>query len=96
MLRHKGSQKTKLCLDKRFVCRKIDRAVREEECRDIPFSVMTLIKANDSGTLSQNLTTLLQHKELKMAEKLCRDKRHLCRDTKLRVSIERQEDFVST
>ena len=57
--------------------------------------VATLIKANGNGTLSQYFRTLSQHKELKIVEKLCRDKRQLCRDTKFRVSIERQEDFVT-
>ena len=37
-----------------------------------------------------------QHKELKMAEKLCRDKRKLCHDTKFKFNIESQEDFVVT
>ena len=46
--------------------------------------------------LSRYSTTLSQHKELKMAEKLCREKRQLCYDTKSRVSIEGQEDFVAT
>ena len=31
-----------------------------------------------------------------MEKKLCRDKRQLCCDTKFKVSIERQEDFVMT
>ena len=57
-----------LCRDKGFVCRDIAGEVLEEECRDI-------YKANGRGTLSQ-------HKELKMAEELCRDKRQLCRDRK--------------
>ena len=94
MLRHKGSQKTKLCRDKGFVCHKIAREVLKEECRDIPYSVATLIKGNGSGTLSQHFKTLSQHKELKMVERLCHDKRQLCRDTKFRVRIERKEDFV--
>ena len=96
MLRHKGSQKTKLCRDKGFVCRDIAGEVFKEECRDIPYSVTTFIKGNDNGTLSRHFTTLSQHKELKMTEKLCCDKRQLCCDTKFRVSIERQEDFVAT
>ena len=58
-------------------------------------SVATLIKANGSGTLSCHFTTLSQHKELKMSEKLCRNKRQLCCDTNFKVSIERQEDFVA-
>ena len=57
MLRHKGSQKTKLCRDKGFLC------------HDIPYSIATLIKANDRGTMSRYFTTLSQHKELNMAEK---------------------------
>ena len=44
----------------------------------------------------RHFTTLSQHKELKMVEKLYRDKRQLCRDKKSRVSIEGQEDFVAT
>ena len=96
MLRHKGSHKTKLCRKKRFVCREIAGEILEEECHDIPYLVATLIKANDSGTLSRHFTTLFQHKELKMAEKLCCDKRQLCRDTKFKVSIEKQENFVAT
>ena len=59
-------------------------------------SVATLIRANGSGTLSRHFTTLSQHKELKIPENLCRDKRQLCRDKKFRVSIERQEDFIAT
>ena len=55
-----------------------------------------LIKENGSGTLSRHFTTLSQHKELKIAENLCHDKRQLCRDTKFTVSIEMQEDFVAT
>ena len=58
--------------------------------------VATLIKENGNGTLSRHFTTLSQHKELKIPEKLCRGKRQLCCDTKFRVSIERQEDFVAT
>ena len=94
MLRQKGSQKTKLCRDKGFVYRDIAGEVLEEECCDILFSVETLIKGNGSGTLSRPFITLSLHKERKMAEKLCRNKRQLCRDTKFKVSIERQEDFV--
>ena len=96
MLRHKRSQRTKLCHDKGFVCRDIAGEVLEEECHDIPSFVTTLIKANGNGTLSQHFTTQSQHKELKMAKKLCHDKILLCRDTKFRVGIERQEDFVAT
>ena len=95
MLRHKGSQKTKLCLDKRFICHEIFGEVLEEQCRDIPYSVATLIKANGSGTLSRHFTTLSQLKELKMTEKLCRHKRQLCRYTKFKVSIKRQEDSIA-
>ena len=43
--------------------------------------------------MSQHFTTLSQHKELKMVENICRDKRQLCLDTKFRVSVERQEDL---
>ena len=46
--------------------------------------------------MSRHFTTLLQHKELKMEKKVCRDKRQLCGDTKSRVNIEGQEDFVVT
>ena len=46
--------------------------------------------------MSRYFTTLFQHKELNKAKKLCRDKRQLCRDTKFRVNIERQENFVTT
>ena len=79
------------------LCRNKDQAELKPETNIIITfhnSVVTLIKANSNGTLSQHFTTLSQHKELKMAEKLCRNKRQLCRDTKFRVSIERQEDFV--
>ena len=92
----KRKSEDKICLDKRFLCHEIAREVLEEECHDIPYSVMTWIKENCNGTLSQHFTTLSQHKELKMAEKLCRDKRQLCHDTKFRVIIERQEDFIAT
>ena len=89
MLRHKGSHKTKLYHDKGFVCREIAGEVLEEECHDIPYFVATLIKENGSGTLSRHFTTLSLHKELKMVEKIYRDKRQLCRDMKFRVNIER-------
>ena len=46
--------------------------------------------------MSRHFTTLSQHKELKMAKKLCQNKRQLCRDIKSRVSIEGQEYFVTT
>ena len=51
---------------------------------------MTLIKANGSGTLSR-------HKELKIAEKPCRDKRKLCHDTALRgkITLSQQRSFMS-
>ena len=65
MLRHKGSQKTKHCHSKGFVCREIAGEVLEEECHDIPYSVTTLIKGNGRGTLSRHFTTLSQHEELK-------------------------------
>ena len=35
----------------------------EEECCDIPYTVMTLIKKNGIGTLSQHLTIMSRHKE---------------------------------
>ena len=72
------------------LCRNKDQAELKPETNIvITFhnSAVTLIKANSNGTLSRHFTTLSQHKELKMAEKLCRD-------TKFRVNIERQEDFV--
>ena len=96
MLRHKGSPKTKLCRNKGFVCRDLAREVLEEECRDIPYFVATLIKENGSGTLSRHFTTLSQHKEMKVEKKPCQYKRLLCRNKKFRVGIERQEDFVAT
>ena len=40
----------------------------------------------EEKTLSRHVITLSRHKELKMAEKFCREKRQLCRDTKFRVS----------
>ena len=58
MLRHKGSQKTKLIHDKGFVCRDIAGEVIEEECRDIPYFFATLIKGNGSGNLSLHFITL--------------------------------------
>ena len=88
MLRQKGSQKTG------FVYRDIAGEDLEEECCDIPFSVVTLIKGNGSGNLSRPFITLSLQKEQKIAEKLCHNKRQLCRNTKFKVSIERQEDFV--
>ena len=72
------------------------RSQKTKICCDKDFYVAISIKVDGSGTLSRHFTTLLQHKELKMAEKLCRDKRQLCRDTKFSVSIERQEEFITT
>ena len=46
--------------------------------------------------MSPHFTTLSRHKELKMVEKLCRDKRRLCHDTKSIVNFEGQEDSVIT
>ena len=53
------------------------------------------LKPEDKN-LSRHVTSLLRHKELKMEEKLCRNKRQLCRDTKFRVSNGRQDNFVAT
>ena len=44
--------------------------------------VVTLIKHMGMKLMSQHLTTLSRHKELKIAEELCRDKRQLCHGTK--------------
>ena len=79
------------------LCRNQDQAELKLETKIVMTSnyfVVTLIKANDSETLSQHFTTLLQHEGLKMVEKLCHDKRQLCRDKKFRVNIERQENSV--
>ena len=57
---------------------------------------MTLINANGSGTLSRHFSTLSRHEELKIAEKLCRDKRKLCHDTAFRAGIDRQDNFIVT
>ena len=53
------NQETKLCRDKIFLCRDIAEEASEEDCRNILYSVVTLIKANGSGTLSQH--SLLCH-----------------------------------
>ena len=50
----------------------------------------------EDKTLSQHVTTMSRHKELKMTKKFCRDKRQLCRDTKFRVNNGRQDNFVTT
>ena len=75
MLRHKGSHKTKLCCDKKFLCRDIAGEVLEEECHDIPYSVATLIKANGSETLSRHSLLCYNIKELKIADELYRDRK---------------------
>ena len=80
------------------LCRNKYQAELNPETKIITTShnfVVTLIKENGSGILSRLFTTLSQHKELKMEEKLCCDKRQLCHNTKFRVIIERQEDFVT-
>ena len=54
--------------------------------------VATLIKQMAMKLMSRYLTTMSQHKELKIAEKLYRNKRQLCRDTKSTINFEGQED----
>ena len=81
------------------LCRNKDQAELKAEIKIVVTShnsVTTLIKENGSGTLLRHFTTLSQHKELKIAKNLCHDKRQLCLDTKFRVNIERQEDFIVT
>ena len=73
------------------LCHNKDQAELKPKMKIVATShnyVATLIKANGRGTVSQHFTTMLQHKELKIAEKLCRDKRQLCHDIKSRVGIE--------
>ena len=85
-------------LQQAALCRNKDQAELKTETKLVATShnsVVTLMKVNGNGTLSRHFTTLSQPKELKMAEKLCRDKRQLCWDTKFRINIERQEDFVA-
>ena len=42
-----------LCRDKEFLCRDTAEEMCEEDCCDTLDSVVTLIKANGSGTLSR-------------------------------------------
>ena len=50
----------------------------------------------ENKTLSRHVTTLSQHKELKVAEKLCHERRQLCHNAKFKVSNGRQDNFVTT
>ena len=49
----KFKEEIKLCRDKEFFCRDIAEEVCEEDYCDTLDSVVTLIKENGSGTLSQ-------------------------------------------
>ena len=53
------------------------------------------LKLEDKN-LSRYVTTLSRHREMKMAEKLCHDRKQLFRNTKLRVSNRTQDNFVAT
>ena len=64
--------------------------------RDIPHSIATLIKHMAMKLMSRHLTTLSRHNDLKIEEKLCRDKRQLCCDTNSTINFEGQEDSVAT
>ena len=66
-------QETKLCLDKGFLCRDNAEEVSKEDCRDILYSVATLIKANGSRTLLRRFLLYHNIKELKITYELCRD-----------------------
>ena len=47
------NEEIELGRDKKFLCRDIAEEVFEEDCHDTLYSVTTFIKANGSGTLSQ-------------------------------------------
>ena len=77
-----------------YVATKLDKFIKKNVATFLTH-VTTLIKNMVMKLMSQHLTTLSRHKELKIAEKLCRDKRQLCRDTKSILRFEGQENSVT-
>ena len=73
-----------------YVATKLEKFIKKNVATFLTH-VMTLIKHRAIELTSRHLTTLLQHKELKIAEELYHDKRQLCRDIKSIVSLEGQE-----
>ena len=73
-----------------YVATKLEKFIKKNVVTFLTH-VATLIKHMAMKIMLRHLTTLSQHKELKIAEKLCCDKRQLCHDTKSVVSFEGQE-----
>ena len=77
-----------------YAAKKLENFIKKNVAT-FPTHVATLIKNMAMKLMSQHLTTLSRHKELKIVEKLCRDKRQLCCDTKSIFRFEGQENSVT-
>ena len=78
-----------------YVATKLERFIKKNVVTFLSH-VATLIKRMAMKLMSQHLKTLSRHEELKISEKLCCDKRQLCRDTKSTVNFEGQEHSITT
>ena len=62
----KIKEEIELCHDKEFFCHDIAEEECERVCRDILYSVVTLIKENGRETFVATILTLSQNKRMKI------------------------------
>ena len=70
-----------------YVATKLEKFIKNNVATFLTHAA-ALIKHMAMKLMSRHLTTLSLHKELKIVEKLCCDKRQLCRNTQSIVSFD--------